>query len=149
MTFSRPCALFLVPLFAALAAAQTAPQCFMNAANVANVRVTGEAEPVGDLVVSCTGGSPTQASQLVPTYNFTLTSASAPITSRLLTSNWSEALLLVDEPPAASQLPCTGTCSIQGTGTGSGTYSGVQGRPNIFQAQQSNQNVLTFHKRAL
>ena len=152
MTFSRPlfaprtAAAFLA-FFAALAAwpKAQAPQCSANAANVANLRLNGQAEAVGDVVVTCTGGTPTATGQIVPGFNFTVTDfASVPITSRLLTSNWSEALLLVDETPAASQLACTGTCSIQGTGTGSGTYSGVQGRPNIFQAQQSNANVLTF-----
>ena len=152
MTFSRPlfaprtAAAFLA-FFAALGLAQAqAPQCSANAANVANLRLNGQAEAVGDVVVTCTGGTPTVTGQTVPGFNFTLTST-VPITSRLLASTWSEALLLVDEPPPASQLACTlpsGNCTVQGTGNGQGTYNGTTGRPNIFQAQQLSQNSITY-----
>ena len=152
MTFSRllfsprTAAAFLA-FFAALGLAQAqAPQCSANAANVANLRLNGQAEAVGDVVVTCTGGTPTATGQTVPGFNFTLTST-VPITSRLLGGTWSEALLLVDEPPQASQLACTapsGSCSVQGTGNGQGTYSGSTGRPNIFQAQQLSQNSITY-----
>lgn len=152
MTFSRPLlaprttAAFLA-FFAGLSLAQAqAPQCSANAANVANLRLNGQAEAVGDVVVSCTGGTPTVTGQTVPGFNFTLTST-VPITSRLLSGTWSEALLLVDEPPPASQLACTapnGNCTVQGTGNGQGTYSGAAGRPNIFQAQQLSQTSITY-----
>ncbi len=152
MTFSRllfsprTAAAFLA-FFAALGLAQAqAPQCSANAANVANLRLNGQAEAVGDVVVTCTGGTPTATGQTVPGFNFTLTST-VPITSKLLGGTWSEALLLVDEPPQASQLACTapgGSCSVQGTGNGQGTYSGSTGRPNIFQAQQLSQNSITY-----
>ena len=148
MTFSRQSVLSgLLYLLVASTAAAQAPQCSMNASVVANLRITGEAEPVGDLLVTCTGGTPTPIGQTVPGFNITVTSPSAPITSRLLAPNWSEALLIVDEPAEASQLACTtptGNCLIQGTGTGANTYSGAQGRPNIFQAQQNNQSTLSF-----
>ncbi len=117
-----------------------------NAANIANLRLNSEAEAVGDVVVTCTGGTPTATGQVVPGFNFTLT-ATVPITSRLLGGTWSEALALVDEPPPASQQACatpSGNCAVQGTGNGQGTYSGATGRPNIFQAQQLSQNSITY-----
>jgi hypothetical protein len=61
-----------------------------------------------------------------------------PISSRLLAPGWSEALLLVDEPTQATQVVCTnssGTCNLQGNGTGLGTYDGNIGRANVYQGQ--------------
>ena len=42
------------------------------AASVKLIRAEGLAESVGDLVLSCTGGTPTPAGQAVPTINITV-----------------------------------------------------------------------------
>jgi len=109
-------------LFAGLASAQVADnsatgggpfQC--NAAVVPpNLRAEGMTELVGDIVLTCTGGgSPALNSATpLPTAQVTV-SLGANVTSRLLTyatvnpsaitaTNTSEALLLIDEPGAAT-----------------------------------------------
>lgn len=119
--------------------------CSVNAAAPA-VRSSGTAERVGDLVVDCTGGAPAPAGQVVPPINVTLTLNTA-VTSRQFTQGWSEALLLIDDPPASAQLACAtanGVCPVNGTGTGTGTYNGTPGRPNIFQGRQAAANTVTW-----
>ena len=126
--------------------------CVANAPNIPTVRAEGLTERVGDITLTCTGGTPTKVGSLVPAVNLTVTLNSA-ITSRLYPNAWSEVLLLIDEPGSGlqgttnTQLACNnsnGTCSITGTGTGIGTYDGSQGRPNVFQGQLS-QNGVTFY----
>jgi large repetitive protein len=121
--------------------------CNVNAGVPAIDRSDGEAELVGDVVLVCTGGTPTAAGVAVPQINFSAF-LNTNITSRLLAPNFSEALILIDEPASANQLMCgasNGICSISGTGNGTGTYSGAAGRPNVFQAQVGGQaNGLTW-----
>ena len=145
MTTRPLCLLFAVLTASALALGQPL-QCSANAANSALLRSTSLAEPTSDLILTCTGGAPTPFGQTVPAINFTLTS-NATVTSRLLASPWSEALLLVDEPVPLIQSPCTaqnGACIVQGLGSGLGTYNGTAGHPNIFQGNQASANSITF-----
>ena len=125
--------------------------CVADAGVPLTVRAEGLTERVGDITLTCTGGTPTKVGELVPAVNLTVTLNSA-ITSRLYPNAWSEVLLLIDEPGSGlqgapnTQLACNnpnGTCSITGTGTGIGTYDGSQGRPNVFPGQL-NQNGVTF-----
>lgn len=122
---------------------------FMSCAassSAAPIRAGGGAERVSDVLVTCTGGTPTAANGLVQPVTFTLT-LNATVTSRVLAQGWSEALLVVDEPGPSSQLACStadGNCTITGTGTGKGTYSGVGGRPNVFQGAISGGNAITW-----
>jgi len=109
-------------LFAGLASAQVADNSatgggpFTCSAAVVppNLRAEGLTELIGDIVLTCTGGgSPTLNSATpLPTAQVTV-SLGANVTSRLLTyssvspsavtaSNTSEALLLIDEPNAAT-----------------------------------------------
>jgi uncharacterized protein (TIGR03437 family) len=95
-------------------------------------------ELVGDIVLTCTGGTPTPLGQVVPTANITVQLNTA-VTSRQFSNGTSEALLLIDEPGSATnpntpQIPCLtlGGCPILGT-AGAGTYNGTPGHPNIFQ----------------
>ena len=91
----------------------------------------------------------------MPAINLTIFLNTA-VTSRLKTvggSPASEALLFVDEPnsgmPGTSSLflacdtPSVG-CSMTGTGSGVGTYTGAGGHPNIFQGVVSGNSVTFF-----
>ena len=112
--------------------------CTANVTAAASyLRRSAEADLGADLVLSCTGGTPTQGNATVPAVNFTI-SANTNITSRLLGTGWSEAELLIDEPDPSQQLACAtanGVCGMLGTDTGVSTYDGSPGRPNVYQAQ--------------
>jgi hypothetical protein len=116
-------------------------------------RTAGYTEPVGDIVLSCTGGIPTPAGSLVPEINLTLF-LNTDVTSRVTEHSaagpdFSEALLLIDEPnrgnpngsPATPLLNCgnigapdngplgPGICEITSTGDPTQTYDGTQFTP--------------------
>jgi hypothetical protein len=93
-------------LFAGLAAAQLPSSTPLTCDTVAQVtptlRAEGLTELVGDIVITCRGGSPwapTAQNPYIPTANITV-NLTNKVTSRLLdaTTKLSEALLLVDEP---------------------------------------------------
>ena len=129
-------------------AAQSSPNC--NVITVVQaIRAEGYAEPMGDVILQCTGGTPTPAGQSVPTLTIVV-STNAVITSKVTDSNptstsaFTEALLLVDEPNTTANgartasypiLACgqntgsvkapyvsgnAGVCTIKATGTGGG-----------------------------
>ena len=130
--------------------AQTTPfVCNANAPVPPQVRSEGITELVGDLILTCTGGTSTLIHQPIPLYNITV-SLNTNITSRLFGSSpvLSEALLMVDEPQPGQQLGCQATggshCDFNspaGLGTGLGT-AGVNseyvGQNNVFQAIPAN-----------
>jgi hypothetical protein len=127
-------------------------QCFANGGVSTPARAESVSELVGDYVVVCVGGTPTLVGSLVPLLDIQVF-LNTSLTSRLLADNWSEALLLMDEPTPQTQRICgsqgdmqtsPGFCSITGTGTGSGTYNGTAGRPNVFQSRQTTTNSVTF-----
>jgi len=81
------------------------------------------------------------------------------VTSRILSTannnTATEALLMVDEPAPGIELLCGSptapftnvnntSCTILGTGTGAGTYSGAAGRPNVFQGYLAASNSIVF-----
>ncbi len=94
---------------------------------------------MGDFVIVCTGGVPTPLQKTILSVDVSV-SINGTITSRLLAApNWSEALLLIDDPPATSQVMCTssnGVCAL--------TREASPQDPNVFQGQQMQPNVLTF-----
>lgn len=121
--------------------------CTANAGVPPLVRVEGITELVGDVLIQCTGGTPTAVGAAVPAVNIQIF-LNTNITSRILSDPWTEALLLIDEPGAtgaSTQLicgasgttidPATGSCPVLGTSDPATTYSGAAGRPNIFQAR--------------
>jgi hypothetical protein len=149
-------ALAIVALLAGLtipASAQAPFVCQTNTGAPPLLRGEGYTELVGDIILSCTGGVPTAAGQVVPQANFTIF-LNTNVTSRLLTTNgvWTEALLIVDEPhspthPAINITNCglpvlapdtptaPGICSITSDGFAGDTYNGTAGHPNVFQAR--------------
>jgi hypothetical protein len=138
---------------AATASAQITPSpsqisCVANAGATPLVRAEGLTELVGDVVLNCTGGTPTAAGQLVPQVNIQIF-LNTNVTSRLLADPLTEALLLIDDPAPGQQVPCVAaagatTCPVTGiyTGQAVGTpgSTGVNfrtgGVPNVFQGRR-------------
>jgi len=150
-------ALAIMALFVSLAFAQggvgtpgssgTSPlTCAVNTTVTPTVRQEGLTELVGDILITCTGGSPVAFGSPVPTVNITLFLNVPNITSRLLNTNngTTDALLMVDEPgsgeagygPGLPQIYCgnatvgagVGGCSQQvGTVTTTNTTLGTNG----------------------
>jgi len=126
--------------FLPLAEAENGPgqpfTCVANAGTPLIIRTEGITELVGDLLLQCTGGTPTASGKPVPVSNLRLT-LNTHITSRLLDGGYvgggyTEALLMIDEPQPSQQKVCgapgtsyngDGTCTVFGTGTGVGTYN--------------------------
>jgi len=141
-------ALAVVALLAGLtipASAQGIITC-INAGSVnAPARAEGYADLVGDLYLSCTGGTPTVGGQIVPSVNIQIT-LNTNITSKLLGTSglgFNEALLIIDDPNTPGQnsnrpiLNCgapgapdngisgPGVCEIISTGNAAQTYDGT------------------------
>ena len=114
--------------------------CVANGGAAPAVRGESMTAQGSDITVNCLGGIPTAEGALVPSADITIT-FNTQVTSRLLSADLSEALLIIDEPgtgitgPTNTQRLCSGeggVCSITGTGSGVGTYDGSPGRPNMF-----------------
>jgi hypothetical protein len=97
-------------------------QCTANAGVTPLVRAEGLAELVGDVVLNCTGGTPT-ATGNVPKVNVRIF-LNVNVTSWLLdtSGNWSESLLAIDDPLPANQNPCP-------AGSGIGTNCNIPSNP--------------------
>src|SRR5262252_6258877 len=79
--------------------------CFASGGVTPIARVEGLAEPVGDVILSCTGGISTPVGQPVPQMNFTIflnTNVTSKVTAGSPAGGFSEAMLLVDEPNSAA-----------------------------------------------
>lgn len=125
--------------------AQTTQVICNASASAVTIRAGGAAERTADLVVTCTGGFPTGQGQTVQPMTWVL-SFGATATSRPLSVGWSDALLLVDEPQSFTQSACltpNGICTVVSNGNPQQTYSGLPGRPNVFQGEY-NGNVLVW-----
>jgi hypothetical protein len=161
-------ALAVVALLAGLtipASAQGVTTC-SNAGSVnVPVRAQAYADFVGDVYLSCTGGTPTPAGSIVQPVNIQVT-LNTNITSKLLGTTgllFDEALLIIDDPNTSGansnrQILNCGASGAADTGVsgpgvceivaptavppGSLTYDGTPGtgygggRPNIFQGRQ-------------
>jgi len=126
------------------ASAQGVINCVNNGSVNAPVRAQGYADLVGDIYLSCSGGTPTVAGQPVPPVNIQV-SLNTNITSKLVSSTglFNEALLIIDDPntPGVNSnkqiLNCgapgapdngvsgPGVCEIVSTGTPTQTYDGT------------------------
>jgi uncharacterized protein (TIGR03437 family) len=146
------------------------PTCTTNVTVTPNVREEGFTEEVGDITLTCIGGTAPELGAAVPQANITVL-YNLPVTSRLLpqpgAANASEALLLIDEPgsglpptvpgfgPAAPQNLCTTplTGCVEyvsqrsgipvATDTAQGTSATTPGK-NVFQGVVSG-NSITFY----
>ncbi len=87
MMSSMASAQFVNPAFACTASAGVPPI----------VRAEGLAEYVGDVVLNCTGGTPTLWNVGVPLINWRVY-LNTNVTSALLDSNWTESILAIDDP---------------------------------------------------
>src|SRR5947199_7610147 len=92
------------------ASAQVPFQCFGNGGVSTPARSEGITELVGDLVLNCVGGVPTAPGVAIPPVNVQIFLNTA-LTSRLLIAastaqQYSEALLLLDEPAPTFQFAC-------------------------------------------
>jgi len=104
------------------------------------VRAEGIAELVGDLVLSCTGGTPTQAGKPVPLAKVQIFLEKTNITSRLLSTDLglSEATLLIDDPAPEQQRLCAslgGICEVTAP---------FDRTPNVFNAVMAAPNSVVW-----
>jgi len=123
-------------------------QCTANSGVPPVVRAEGYTELVGDIVISCTGGNP--AAPFFANFQLFL---NTNITSRLLASNQSEALLMVDEPGLArtnvgggegTPTPfCVAGVGANSVALGAGSCNG----PNTTETFQSGFNTVFYAQR--
>ncbi|MFN0166935.1 MAG: hypothetical protein ACKV22_10940 [Bryobacteraceae bacterium] len=98
------------------------------------VRAEGKTELVGDILLTCTGGTPTQPGSPLPKLNIQV-SLNTQVTSRLLSSGLSEALALTGEPLPPTQTLCGSPAVPYDSTVPVPTCGGIAGRPgaNVFQ----------------
>jgi hypothetical protein len=125
--------------------------CTASASVTPTLRHEGLTELTGDILLSCVGGtgaSPQSTGVPIPQANITV-SLSAPWTSRILSGNVTEALLLVDDPSPANQDVCSNptnpavACLVPGDG---GQTFNMPGKVNTFQGivTPTQPNLVTF-----
>src|ERR1700722_8052981 len=100
-------ALAVVALLAGLsvpASAQANVVCTVQSATDNLIRTAGYTEQVGDVVIACTGGVPTEQGQIVPAVDiqiFLSLNVTSQITKTSSAGNFLDALLIIDEPNSA------------------------------------------------
>jgi len=156
----------LALLLGTISTVSAAPMaCIASGANPTQARAEGLTEKTGDVLITCTGGIPTDPggvapknpANVVPTSNIQIF-LNTSLTSRILTAatNASEALLLVNEPQPATQKVCAvgaPDCNMYGQGAlatdpyNSGTlaHDGTGQAYNVFQGQQVTTGSVTFN----
>jgi hypothetical protein len=106
------------------------------------IRQSGLAELTGDILITLTGGTPTAAGVAVPKATIVL-NTSMPLSSPL-SGNFTDAVLLIDEPTA---LNTSGTFNptlpVNGVG-GAGLRYDLGQAPNLFQGARQNANAVVF-----
>ena len=128
--------------------------CSAEASAPPTIRAEGNAELVGAVVITCEGGTPIPLGGQIPQGTITVTVGSGVgVASRLLAGNFSEALLLLDEPSGSTQYPCetpSGVCVAYGNGTGLSYYGpgpqspAVPQNRNVYQGVLQGTNQLVF-----
>ncbi len=131
--------------------------CTRQDTPAATMRAEGLSELAPDLILSCTGGTPTAAGSPVPQYEV-LAIASVPLVNRAITPPtptqvsldapltsvlyWTDALLILDEAPSRYQVACVPA----GASEGCAAKAGDATNPNTFQGKRIQDNVLVFSK---
>jgi hypothetical protein len=142
MDFRKTFVLLAILVAATMVVSAQSFQCAVNAGAPTIARQEGVAEEVGQVLLSCSGGTRTAADTPVPTVNVAIF-LNTEITSRLLTQDgWSEALLLIDEPsngqivfcgqPGTNYDSTTHTCTMIGNPSSATPYKD----PNVANAFQ-------------
>ena len=131
-------ALVLILGSAVPASAQNGLVCTASAAVTPTLRHEGFTELTGDILLTCTGApgaTPTPAGTIIPQADISV-SLSAPVTSRLMGGDTTDALLLVDDPAPGQQDVCLSpdnpTVACQVTGDGGMTFKNPA-KYNVFQ----------------
>ncbi len=116
-----------------LMAQSTPMSCTASVPVAPNVRQEGIAELAGDILITCTGGTPIAAGQALPTYSLAMF-LSTSVTSRVLVATTPpliETLLFVDDPAPQVQSACVTTpCNLN---------------DNVFQAQSIQFNSVNWN----
>ena len=125
--------------------------CTASASPPATVRAEGVTELVGDVLLVCTGGTPTPNGSQMPMVNVQLT-LNVNLTSRVLGTNGSratEALLLIDDPGARTNPGTPQTfCTTPETGCTVTAPLALDARtPNMFLGVVSLRPALDFFIR--
>jgi len=139
-------ALAMVTLTMAVASAQVpAFQCVANAGVPPIVRAEGIAELVGDLVLNCNNGTPTAVGGVIPQVNVQIF-LNTNITSKINSDDYSEALLMIDEPTPAEQNVCSAgtTCTNGPDPTNPGLVYKGTGDKNIWQGRKIGDNSIVW-----
>jgi len=141
------------------ASAQSTTQCIANASNPNIARAEGYTELMGDLTLSCTGGTPTPAGQLVPQINiqiFLTQNVTSKITAVLSSSSaggtitFLESLLIIDEPntpqnPNTPILNCGAAGAPDATVSGPGVCNIIAFGPTAGASSPATYNGSTGH----
>lgn len=116
-------------------------QCNTSAGSAPSVASQGAAVLVADLILSCTGGTPTPPGQTVPQLNVQI-SLNVNVSSRILNNPLTEALLLLDEPDSKTQLACAqpNCANVAGAPVG----PALDQNKNVFQGQLSASNSIVW-----
>lgn len=135
--------------------------CVANAGTPVIVRVEGITELVGDLLLQCTGGTPTAPGAAIPLSNLKLI-LNTNITSRLIGNGFVDALLLIDDPfptfgtqiPSTALLPSDSPpqkvcltlngCPAVGATPGQSPYIANPDVKTVFVARQTAANAVTW-----
>jgi hypothetical protein len=138
------------------ASAQAAPLvCTTNAGVTPTVRAEGLTELVGDVIITCTGGTSTPGGVIIPQVNIQIF-LNTNVTSRLVSDPLTEALLMIDDPAPGAQFPCipaTGSQScpnFQGTANGAGAPNPITGpiagsnNKNVYQGRLAAANSIVW-----
>lgn len=109
-----------------------------------SVRREGMTELLSDIVLKCTGGTPSVRGAVLPKFQLVLAS-NATLTSRIMLpgvpdSGMSEALLVIDEPSFAEQNGCASLAS----GDACTAVAGDPTAPNVYQGRQVQANTIAF-----
>lgn len=136
--------------------ADSAIQCITNAGVPPLIPAEALASYAGDVTLQCTGGTPAATDTSLPQVDIRMT-LNTDVASRLTSTGFTEALLIIDEPHSASNpmiplTPCgasgsnddgTGVCSITSNGSGA-AYDGSSGHPNVFQGRLESANTILW-----